>query len=96
KLSYLFGRRYADHSVGFEDLVTEPGRCLRELLEATDTDPERQDLKKLESLIVKPALGKWKEYAEDDWFRRHEAHCEAVLADFLGSAAVPEPAGAIP
>jgi hypothetical protein len=84
KLSYLFGRRYAHHSVCFEQLVEDPGGGLRSLFAAVGV--EGYDLERLKGLIVKPALGKWREYAGDDWFRRHEETCEEVLADFLGRA----------
>jgi hypothetical protein len=86
KLSYLFGRRHADHSLGFEELVEDPDPHLAALFRVLDIDPAGQDMTALKGLIVKPALGKWKEYAGDDWFRRHEEHCETVLADFLGRA----------
>jgi hypothetical protein len=87
KLSYLFGRKYAHHSLAFEHLVAEPEEQLRRLFAAINL--EGYDLDRLKGLIVRPALGKWKEYADDAWFRRHEAACERVLADFLGPVAVP-------
>jgi hypothetical protein len=87
KLSYLFGRAHAHHSVCFEELVADPVRQLEALFEATGV--EGYDLDRLTGLMVKPALGKWKDYAADTWFRGHESACEAVLADFLGPAARP-------
>ena len=83
KLSYLFGRRYAHHSLSMEALVERPEVVLLELFRAVDVDPAAQDMQKLRALVVRPDLGKWKGYAGGDWFRRHEAACEAVLADFL-------------
>jgi hypothetical protein len=85
KLSYLFGRRYAHHSLAMEELVERPEAVLLELLRVLDIDPAGQDLLKLKSLVVKPDFGKWRGYAREDWFRRHESACEAVLADFLRS-----------
>ena len=35
------------------------------------------------SLIVKPPIGKWKEYANDAWFSEQESTCETVLEEFL-------------
>jgi hypothetical protein len=35
-------------------------------------------------LCVKPRIGRWKEYADQAWFDKHEARCEQVLADFFG------------
>ena len=83
KLSYLFGRRYAHHSLAMEELVEWPEEVLRGLFRVLDIDPAGQDLPKLKSLVVRPDLGKWRGYAGEDWFRQHESTCEAVLADFL-------------
>jgi len=83
KLSYLFGRRQADHSLSMEKLVTEPESELGRLFAAVEIDPAMQDMNALVKLIEKPRLGKWKEYAPEDWFRRHEDTCERTLADFF-------------
>jgi hypothetical protein len=82
KLSYLFGRRYADHTVAFEHLVGDPERRLEELLCALDVGGG--DLRALEKLFAAPPLGKWQEYADDAWFRDHETACETTLANFFG------------
>ena len=82
-MSYLFGRRYAHHSLSMEELVERPEAVLLELFQTLAIDPAGQDMPKLKSLVVKPELSKWRSYAHEDWFRQHEAACEAVLADFL-------------
>ncbi len=81
KLSYLFGVRHCHHSVAFEQLVTEPDAELTKLFAAVGVAPGPLD--RLKAILVKPALGKWKEYAADAWFRRHEEACEETLADFF-------------
>ena len=86
KLSYLFGRKYADYSLAFEELVNDPAGQLGQLFGALDIDSGYTA--RCQQLIVKQPLGKWKAYAPDDWFREHEATCETVLAEFLGH--VPE------
>ena len=83
KLSYLFGRKYADHSLSMEALVAEPEAQLRALFRAVDVDPAGQDMAKLKALVARPELGKWKQYAGEDWFKKHETACEEVLADFF-------------
>jgi hypothetical protein len=83
KLSYLYGRHFAHYSVAMEELIGNPDEQLRELFAALDIDPAEQDLAQLKGLIVKPEMGKWKGYASDEWFRRHEEICEQVLADFF-------------
>jgi hypothetical protein len=89
KLSYLFGRKHAHHSVAFEHLVADPDAQLPPLFAAAGI--ERYDVDRLKALIVRPAVGKWKEYAGDNWFRNHETACEKVLAGFLGSVPALEP-----
>ncbi len=84
KLSYLFGQRDAHHSLSLEDLVDNPDAELQALFDACDIDPATQDVGKLKGLIVRPEFGKWRKYADEGWFRKHEEWCEGVLADFLG------------
>jgi hypothetical protein len=82
RLSHLFGKKYAHHSIRFEDLASDPMPVLSPLLaglEMPDHDPE-----KIRRLHVRPEFDKWKAYAGEDWFRRHEGHCEAVLARHFG------------
>jgi hypothetical protein len=84
KLSYLFGRRYAHYSVRYETLLAEPDGELRRLMSAARV--RDYDRGKLKSLIAPLTPGKWKKYAEDEWFRRHEEYCETVLAHFFGTS----------
>jgi hypothetical protein len=81
KLSYLFGRCYAHHSLAFEELVDKPAASLADLFRAAGV--EGADLNGLQQLIDKPKAGKWREYADEAWFRHQEAVCEGVLADFF-------------
>jgi hypothetical protein len=85
KLSYLFGAKYAHHSLAYEDLLTNTEKSLDSLF--TVLGIKQYDLDKLKHLIVAPPLGKWKLYAEDDWFSHHENVCEIVLSDFLRGGA---------
>jgi hypothetical protein len=81
KLSYLFGRSYAHCSLAFEDLTEDTGDCLAGLLRMVGAD--RAHLGRLRELIDKPESGKWKRYAEVEWFREQEATCERLLADYF-------------
>jgi len=83
KLSYVYGRSWSDVSVGFEELTTNPERALFHLFEACGIDESH--VESLLPLIEPPPFGKWKKYAEDAWFKRHEEHCEEVLADFFST-----------
>lgn len=81
KLSYQFGRRYADHSIALEDLLREPREELRRLFEATGVDERNVD--RCVPLISGNPTDKWPRYASDDWFKEREARCERILADHL-------------
>src|SRR5262249_32631762 len=77
KLSYLFGRAHADHSLAFEDLLRDPEYQLAELFRKFSvTFP---DMSKLKSLIVQPRAARWRAYAPEEWFQEQEAACERVL-----------------
>jgi hypothetical protein len=90
KLSYWFGRAYADTSVGFEDLVSDPRTWLTKLLVATDVHD--YDLDVLMGVLERPEIGKWRRYADESWFERYEERCERVLAAFLVGAGPSPPA----
>jgi hypothetical protein len=87
KLSYLFGLRYAHFTLAFEDLVKDPVGKLKQLFEVLGVG--NYDLERLNGLLVKPAQQKWKAYAEEEWFLRHEENCETVLAEFFQASACP-------
>jgi hypothetical protein len=85
-LSYLFGRAYCDHSVGFEDLVSKPREEVGALFRAAGV--EHFDVEALCRLVDAPPLGKWRAYADDGWFARIEAACEAEVAGVLAREGV--------
>ena len=80
KLSYLFGVAYADHALSFEALIQSPKTEIQKLLAAAglDGDPDR-----LAPLVADARLGRWREYADEAWFRAHESACEDMLAEFF-------------
>jgi hypothetical protein len=81
KLSYLLGAHYADYSLSFESLVDDPSTQLTRLLRSVGMEPAGLD--SLSMLIDAPAAGKWRAYADDEWFVKYESRCEATLAEFL-------------
>lgn len=83
KVSYLFGRAFADYSVAFEDILKDPEEQLRRLLKVSRV--QQYDMSKLKSLIERPVVGKWKSYAEATWFQGHESVCETTMADFFAA-----------
>ncbi len=83
KLSYLYGLEYSDVSVSFESVVENPEKIISEVLNAIDW-PGR-DVTAACRIVEKPALDKWKKYADEDWFTEKESYCESVLSRFFNS-----------
>jgi hypothetical protein len=83
KLSYVFGVIYADYSIVFEHLIDDPDTQLRSLFHSLQVG--LFDMEKLKTLVESPPVGKWTIYADDEWFKEHEAVCETVLADFFAT-----------
>lgn len=88
RLSYLFGRRFAGHSVCFERLLGNPDCELATLLDYVEIS--NANVEKLKHLLSPPAVGKWINYADDSWFLRIEERAEHQLAEFLGINQVAE------
>ncbi len=81
KLSFIFGKAYADFAVCFENLIEHPSEVLTPLFEKLNIDVN--NVSRAEKLIVTPRMDKWKEYANDKWFSQIESYCETVLYNFL-------------
>src|SRR4029078_1769769 len=80
RLSYIYGTTYSDGSIAFEDLVATPEAVIGRLAAMARVDA---DGAKLASLVSTAPIGRWREFADADWFCGHEAACEAVLAEFF-------------
>jgi len=83
KLSYLFGRRYAHYSLAFENLISCPQDTLADLFSAVNVQTAHLDA--LQQLIEKPRADRWRDYAEEAWFRDQESRCEKVIGEFFGT-----------
>ncbi|MGE0083150.1 MAG: sulfotransferase [Desulfococcaceae bacterium] len=81
KLSYISASRYADYSVCFENLGQKPEKEIPKLLDAAGIG--NPDIAKLAALVKMPKPGKWKSYADNDWFALHEHFCEKLLSDYF-------------
>ena len=78
KLSYMYGRAYADRSISFESLIANPARELSSLLGFLNL--RDYDLDQLIELVVPPQQRRW-EYAPAEWFAEREAQCEQTLLE---------------
>lgn len=84
KLSLLFGRRYADASVAFEDLVRTPLETIERIMRVVKV--ENWDRKHLPSLISPVPIGKWVETATDEWYRQIESRVDAQFRDYFSGS----------
>ncbi|MBK1617433.1 hypothetical protein CKO42_02965 [Lamprobacter modestohalophilus] len=81
KLSYIFGKEYADYSICFETLCQEPETILKETFQALKLTPEIPS--KCLELIVQQDQTKWTRFADDQWFSEIEQHCERQLDQYF-------------
>ena len=81
KLSFLYGQKFSDYSLGYEKFSAAPEQVLTELVTVLGWSKPTVD--KASSVVKPPVLNKWKNYAEEQWFSDIECHCESVLSDFL-------------
>lgn len=81
KLSYMFARIYADVSIRFEDLVSNPRAVLGSVFDRLELSIPAWE--KLQRLIETPSMERWKAYASNDWFCEHESQCESQLNEYL-------------
>ena len=91
RLSYLFGRRYADLSVRLEDLLESPRVVIAEVLRAVSIDA--RESKRLEALVKPVRVKRWHSFADDEWFEAIERRVHIAFVDyFREAAALDEPA----
>ena len=86
RLSYLFGAGYADHSLAFERLLASPAEEITKLMAVAGIDA---DLDRLVPLVSQAPVGRWRQFADDSWFREQESACETVLTAFFQGQAAP-------
>lgn len=88
RLSQAFGLYYADESFNFEDLIEEPRVNLAKLAAAAGMRDAA--FERMVEIIDAPRLGRWVEWADDDWFSAHEDEVEQLLAQ------LPDRSGGVP
>lgn len=80
KLSYAFGRTYADYHLTYEALLAEPESQIAQLLTELNLNPTPAG--ELAKLVKPTGPGKWRDYADEPWFLEQESVCERLLADY--------------
>lgn len=78
KLSFIFGRVHADISISLEEIGAAPEQSLERLFSALEMDFDRR---RLLALISPVTPGRWKRYANAEWFEQIEARVDTQLED---------------
>lgn len=100
KLSYLAGRRLADLSIAYEELLTASEDTLKRLLDLAGLDTSA-NLKRSRVVIVSKPIDKWLRYRPENWFTSLEQDCETTLTelglnDYFGRKSLAEIIAASP
>lgn len=82
KLSYLYGCKYSDLSIQFEQLTTNSELIGKQILKTINLDA---NFEKFTKVIKQPILNKWQSYADERWFYKLEYDCDQQLSDFFSS-----------
>ena len=85
RLSFLFGQRYADVSIAYEDLLHDPAGTLGPVFARLGIDNSELARTGYAALIKAPAPEGWPQYADAGWFAAIESDCEHELARLLGA-----------
>jgi hypothetical protein len=81
KLSYLFGKSYADLSISLEKMLDSPSQTIKNLLVTLGLN--EIEIGKLAGLVEPVSTGKWIKYASNEWFSAIEAKADFAMEDFL-------------
>ena len=87
RLSFMYGRQYADLSISYEELVGSPHTTIERLFNTLGIaqDPERHVQK-----VKSGSTGRWRTYQSDAWFVVKESRCEELVQSYI------EHVGALP
>jgi hypothetical protein len=80
KLSFLYGQKFSDLSISFEDLVQHKEATTEKII---NTFSLSTNAELMYQVVETPQLNRWGSYAEDAWFKQFEDKCEHVLTNYL-------------
>jgi hypothetical protein len=81
RLSNMLGHKHADICIGFESLCHQFDSIIPSVFESLGITG--YDLKTLSALRAQQNGGKWKQYADNNWFTEIESECEFILNVFF-------------
>lgn len=95
RISYLFGERYADLCIAYEDLVSDLEQTFGGVLRRFGVAADGLADGRYRSLLDAAVTERWRQYAPASWFEAIERDCERELAAFF-AASSPETNGSAP
>lgn len=82
-LSYLFGCAYSSLSISFEEILENPEVALKKMLSTLSF--ESYDLPRLVGLVSPVLTGKWKQFADQQWFSAIEEKVDEQVREYFNS-----------
>jgi hypothetical protein len=80
RLSFMFGRKYAHLSFSYGALPQSPRKTLETLFETLGIE---QDPAPYIGRVEPTTIGRWREYADDSWFKIKETTCQQTLQQYI-------------
>jgi hypothetical protein len=81
RLSYVFGKKYCDISICFEELLRKPAEIIGKMLESLSFC--EVSIENLAALVKQVPTKKWVQYADHEWFSSIEAKVDLALKDYF-------------
>ena len=81
----MYGREFSDISIAYEDLVSNTDAVVQRLLDTvgwTSSGPVA-----VATSVNRDSVEKWRQLADDTWFKAHELAAERILRSHLGGLA---------
>jgi hypothetical protein len=80
KLSFLYGQKFSDLSISFEELVQHKEATTETIIKAFSLSTNAE---LMYQVVEPPQLNRWVSYADEAWFKQFENECEHVLTNYL-------------
>lgn len=83
RLSYIYGKSFSDISIAFEDLIQNSESTLANIFNCINMN--NVNIAPLKKCVQKQQFGKWKTYADEQWFQTIELECNKILSNYFQS-----------
>ena len=83
RLSYIFGKTYADYKIMYESLISDFEAVIENLFDSLKIEYDSDLILRLETLNKGYKPERWRSYAPIEWFEEIENECERSLQAFF-------------